>query len=370
MKDCHKKLLTIIKSFFILTTILVIFNILIVLLGLYKTNSIQKNIDNQNVYFKLQQMTSPFNVPLENYFELYSQLCNNSKFDYYECYLQYLEKLPESQYFYNYENESLQKNCEAALCIQISENLQNTNHLKCYAGKLFAEKDFQYVDATIPIILGYEYRNLFEIGSCFSAIYLYDTYTFEVIGILEKDSRIYNMTSNIYLDKYIIMPSFNVLQITPETETDGTRIHYANKTSGLLVTSKNHFTEISNYITQLLSNTECGNYSIDISPIEYIIIEKIGIDIRKLIFYLFLILLIFNIFYYKHIKKSEQIIINNRILFICTELVGSYLIFFILYRAFLYLVLVKTDIKVFIIWGIFIVISKKIYIPRQKKKSV
>lgn len=348
--------------------ILIGLNFLVILFGLYKENLAQETIDNEHVYFKLQQESNPFDIPLENYRELYSQLCDNPEFDYYECYSQYLELLPESQCFYDYENESLRESCDAALCIQISKNLQNINDWKCFTGRLLDAKDFQYDGDIIPVVLGYEYRNLFQTGSRFSAMYLYSTYTFEVVGILEKDSRIYNMFSNICLDKYIVMPSFNILQMSQELE--GISIHYANKTSGLLVASKNNFADVSNYIKQLLFDAECGDYSIDVSPVKYIIAEKIGIGIEKLIVCLFVLFLIFHIFYYKHVKKAEWYITNNRILFMCSEFAGSCLIFLILYQTFLYSVLLKTDIRAFAALGIFIAVSKYIYLPAKNAETV
>ena len=119
-----------------LTVFLIILSFLLWFFGLYKTNTMEESIDREHVYFQLQQESSPFSVPLEKYMELYAQLCNNSRYDYYECYLQYLQKLPASQEFFDYETEALSENCEAALCIQVSENLQANNHLECYPGRL------------------------------------------------------------------------------------------------------------------------------------------------------------------------------------------------------------------------------------------
>ena len=86
-----------------LTVFLIILSFLLWFFGLYKTNTMEESIDREHVYFQLQQESSPFSVPLEKYMELYTQLCNNSRYDYYECYLQYLQKLPASQEFFDYE---------------------------------------------------------------------------------------------------------------------------------------------------------------------------------------------------------------------------------------------------------------------------
>lgn len=343
----------------------VILFFLLTLFNLYKENIIEESIDDKHVYFDLQQESNPFSSPLEKYFELYSQLCNNPLYDYYECYLQFLQGLPISQSFFDYETESLSENCQAALCIQISENLQKSNNFKCYTGRLLNSGDYQFNGGTIPIILGYEYRNLFQLGSQFSATYLYNVYTFEVVGILEKNSKIYNPIEIIYLDKYIIMPSFNVLKF-PES-IEGISIHYANKTSGLLLSQKNDFVYVSNYIKQLLSNAGCGNYSINISPVKYSIMEKVGISIEWFIICLSIIAFISGISYIKYIRKEKKYITQNRLLFTCAEFISSFLLFTIMYKLFLSLIILKIDLKIFLIYEMFVVVIQNIILIFREK---
>lgn len=194
---------------------------------------------------------------------------------------------------FDYETEALSDNCQAALCIQISENLQKSNHFECNIGRLFNDEDYLFNGGTVPVILGYEYGNLYSLGTRFSATYLYDEYTFEVVGILEKDSKIYNPIEMIYLDKYIMMPSFHVLE-SPEN-IEGLRIHYANKTSGLIVSGKNDFAYVSDSVKQLLSNAGCGNYSTNISPVKYSIKGKMGIGMEWFIICLLLAVFISGI---------------------------------------------------------------------------
>lgn len=66
---------------------------------LYKENRAEERMDSEHVYFDLQQESSPFSSSVEEYTELYAQLCSSSLYDYYECYPQYLEGLPVSQSF-------------------------------------------------------------------------------------------------------------------------------------------------------------------------------------------------------------------------------------------------------------------------------
>lgn len=354
-----------------LTVFLIILSFLLWFFGLYKTNTMEESIDREHVYFQLQQESSPFSVPLEKYMELYTQLCNNSRYDYYECYLQYLQKLPASQEFFDYETEALSENCEAALCIQVSENLQADNHLECYAGRLLTDKDYQFRGGMIPVVLGYEYRDVFPLGAQFSADYLYDMYTFEVVGILEKDANICNPLQIIYLDKYIMMPSFDILEVPDDME--GISIHYANKTSGLMISPKEDFAYTSSDIEQLLSNAECGDYSISISPVKYSIKEKTGIGIEWFIACLFIALLIAGIFYLRYIRKEKSSITQNIYIFTCAELLSSFLLFLIFYILLLYLRILRINIKAFFLCGIIVgiiqILILKIHILDKMKKT-
>lgn len=355
----------ILNASFRLSIFFVTLSCLLTLFDLYKENGIGESIDEKHVYFDLQQESSPFSVPLEKYRELYARLCNDSAYDYYECYLQYLDRLPASLEFFDCETQELTENCQGALCIQISENLQNDSHFECYAGRLLKGEDYQFRGGTIPIILGYEYVDLFQLGSQFTATYLYNVYTFEVVGILEKDSMIQNSMQIIYLDKYIIMPSFNVLEL-PEN-TDGIQIHYANKTSGLAVSEKDDFAYVSNDIKQLLSVAECGDYSMNISPVKYFIKGKTGINLEWFIIGLFIAVVISGTWYLKYMKKEKKYITRSKPLFTCAELVSGFLFYAILYILLLRLLILKIDIKTFLICEIFVVMIRNIIFTFQER---
>ena len=343
----------------------ILFSFSLTFFRLYKVNQKEERMDNKHVYFDLQQESSPFSVPLEKYYALYAQLCDHFNGDYYECYLQYLEEMPASHRFFDYETEALSENCQAALCVQISENLQKSNDLKCDAGRLLNSDDYQFRKDTVPVILGYEYRDLFPLGSQFSATYLYNVYTFEVVGILEKNSKIDNPLETIYLDKYIIMPSFHVLEF-PENR-EGICIHYANKTSGILIARKEDFTTVSNDLKQILSNAECGNYSVNISPVKYSVMDKTGIRIEWFLILLFAAAFISAVSYIKYVCKEKKDIMQNILLFTCAEFVCSFLLFTILYQLFLHLFLPKTVFALFFVFDLFIIFIQNVILIFQKK---
>ena len=176
---------------------------------------------------------------------------------------------------------------------------------------------------------------------------------------------IQNPGATILLDKYVIMPGFNVCSMPQENA--GITIHYANKTSGCLVAPIEKFTETSNYIKQLLLDQKCGYYTIDVFPVKYNVIEKTGFDIVSFIIGLLIIFLVFHILYYRHIKKTKKYIIKNRILFVCAELAGTGLLFLTMYYAFSFLISMKMDMGILGIFGIFVIVTKYVYLPTGRE---
>ena len=117
--------------------------------------------------------------------------------------------------------------------VQIGPDVLKDFGVALQEGRAFQPTDYVLgEDKRIPVIIGADWSGTLKTGDSFEAEYLYDTYQFDVVGILQSQSMIY-MTNRIYLlDQDIIMPSFAV---TDEALiTDGLKIHYANKASGVM----------------------------------------------------------------------------------------------------------------------------------------
>lgn len=354
MKKAAGKIMMVICASFVMAMILLSLNCLVNIAELYRLNMVQERGDKEHVYFDLQQESSPFDITMESYLDLYSKLCNDLDATYYECYTQYLEQLPAHTYFYDYESENLTNNCEATLCAQISKNLQADMGLKCMSGRIFEEQDFKYVGEYIPIIVGYGYRDVLPVDTQFTATYLYDEYRFKVIGILNENSKICTPISKIYLDTYIIMPSFNVEAV--DGETKGIKIHYANKTSGIVVSDKVQFKENLHEIKKILSAAKCGDYSVNVSPIKYSFIAKTQFSIDKIMIALVCILILLIIIFLKYMKWRRRHI-NNKVLFVGLELAGGYLIFYIIHTLFVSSLFTKIHISICLLFEIIFLVT-------------
>ena len=105
----------------------------------------------------------------------------------------------------------------AAEAIQIFESFLDLFPLEIADGRGFIESDFRYMkDRRIPVIMGSEYKELFETGDIFEGYYLFERVSFEVIGIAKSGNSFYHPAVGPALyDRYIIMPFERVTNDSP-----------------------------------------------------------------------------------------------------------------------------------------------------------
>ncbi len=315
------------------------------LFGFWKIYTGDKSQDGETVYISLQQESNPFNIPLANYEKLYEKLTGSKDFSYYECYMQYLEGLPKEKSFFDYEDGTFKNGADTAQCVQVSQNLQSQVNLSCAEGRLFEEIDFEYANGTIPVLAGYGYQDSMSVGSEFTAAYLYQEYKFQVVGILSENAGIDTLDKNIDLDEYIVMPSFSLS--AADEETDAMKIHYANKTSGVAICNREEFRENWKMIESFLSESECGEYTMNITPMRYNIQAKTGIGIvgwTVLLGILFVLIMgIYGIWNHRSRQTRAHAYM---------ELAGCYLLSYGIYRIVLSQVYPKLTLALWIIFGI------------------
>lgn len=96
--------------------------------------------------------------------------------------------------------------------IQMSRNLKETFNLEMDLGNYFSKDDFILKEKPYcNVILGYEYKDYFNVDDNIKAEYLGREFNFRVIGFLKKDTNIVRNNNVINLDRYICMPAFTEL---------------------------------------------------------------------------------------------------------------------------------------------------------------
>ncbi|WP_316316324.1 hypothetical protein [Clostridium baratii] len=132
-----------------------------------------------------------------------------------------------------------------------------------YEGRVFSEDDYVLKSTSdkLPIILGNDYKDIFKIGDEIEFEYAEKPFKGTVIGILKKDSNIYNSNTELtYLNDQIIIPLVN-LGYVPTNEID--KLFQANIYNSMLTGA--------NIIADVNAN------NIEISKLIYSLCTKYGI---------------------------------------------------------------------------------------------
>ena len=167
-----------------------------------------------------------------------------TELDYYEINSQFLEitnpKI-EDKFLYGFEYgdteswEDANKTIYPTKCLQISKNCFDRFELEVEKGRIFSDDDMEYERSKIPIIVGHEYNEVLDIGDLLKGVYIQNEFTYEVIGVLGEGSNIDLGGQEVSLDRYLVMPSFNMEEDPVDKEDDMFQVrHYANKLSGKL----------------------------------------------------------------------------------------------------------------------------------------
>lgn len=148
--------------------------------------------------------------------DFYNELGNNSLIEYYEEIEQPVEvdEFKATEIFrYGYEEQFESDEIKQIL---LNYNSWHNNNLceKNIEGDDLKKSDFvQENYEEIPVILGYEYRDYYNIGDTMDVTLSTDVFGhYKVIGIMNKDTSIWVNDNLVYLDRYIIAPALTIQQ--------------------------------------------------------------------------------------------------------------------------------------------------------------
>lgn len=148
--------------------------------------------------------------------DFYNELGNNSLIEYYEEIEQPVEvdEFKATEIFrYGYEEQFESDEIKQIL---LNYNSWHNNNLceKIIEGDDLKKSDFvQENYEEIPVILGYEYRDYYNIGDTMDVTLSTDVFGhYKVIGIMNKDTSIWVNDNLVYLDRYIIAPALTIQQ--------------------------------------------------------------------------------------------------------------------------------------------------------------
>ena len=255
------------------------------------------------IFFSLQHESSPFSVDIQNFRQLQKELLDTEWYEYYEIYGQPL--FLEENIFQDKENDWKTDDGKHIInAVQIGQNVCDDFGIEIYKGREFIKSDFLYKSKEkLPILIGYEWVNKLSIGDIVCVEYLYDTYECVVIGVLAPESMIYMTNKTYLLDNCIVMPSFEVLQ--GSNITDGLKIHYANKVSGIIKAEKGKERQAIKYLNSCIKNTSTGKYSWYSTLIDINLRHTFHVGIYEILFMDIVVCFLINVFMRRKIRRNK-----------------------------------------------------------------
>ena len=140
----------------------------------------------------------------------------------------------------------------AAEAVQVTENFFDLFPLQVAEGRGFTDDDYDYLGkGRIPVILGTTYKETFSIGDTFEGYYIFERFTFEVIGFAEGGRVFYSSGDRmpVSYDRYIIMPFASISE-----DSEINRIILLQQICGL-ITDGDGRQEALNQVNELLAET-------------------------------------------------------------------------------------------------------------------
>lgn len=260
-------------------TLLICF--MIIAIGSYLIHIDNKTLqkDKGYVFFSLQQESSPFAADIREYQKLEKELQATALYKYYEIYAQPI--YVEENTFPNAANLTPADSGYMLDAVQIGQEVCHDFGIELLSGRGFMKDDFLLGnDRRIPVLIGNGLTEYMTVGDSFPAEYLYDTYECVVIGTLRQDSVIY-MSNWIYpLENAVVMPGFELADNS--AVTDGIKIHYANKVSGVIRAEKGKEKQARSYFASCIENTATGDYSWNATLFDSNLREKLHVGIYEI----------------------------------------------------------------------------------------
>lgn len=170
--------------------------------------------------------------------------------------INYEEGLSNKSVF-EYENEILY----ATKALQVSPSFFEEYNIKISIGQPFSESDYIYNEnKAIPVLLGMEYKDMFEIGDIIESYYIVDKLSFEVKGFIAEDTFFYSKFDNnmISCNRYMITPA-----LIFETANELSRIVLLQKLTGIISSSVG-YEETVDMFESYMQDTNVDNLDLNI----------------------------------------------------------------------------------------------------------
>lgn len=177
--------------------------------------------------------------------EFYNKLNDEDKFSYLSLKEHYIsinsEMVPNESKIINFNNEYGLEKIEdkeytMVKSIQMNQKSFDFFDLEVSEGRVWNSNDFKY-NGCIPILLGSNYKSVFNVGDKIEIGYFGTKFNAEIIGFIKADSNVLgNGNIQMYLNEYILLPHIN---FEDSISRDFQEIVYFMMLEGYIVTEDN-----------------------------------------------------------------------------------------------------------------------------------
>ena len=194
---------------------------------------------------KLKDMKYAYNQlsSLKEYYEVTSQFLYIPDFPLEDHFLYLYEEGHSEDSKYLLEQGGSSTLISAVKTVQISDNCADVFSISTQEGRMLTQEDMSSLcknipDQTLPILVGADYADSLQIGDRIESLYIQKNISLEVVGILTPNSHITLYGYPLYLNRYIVMPSFVCSEPVDEADYIFQVRHYANKLAGFFPQEK------------------------------------------------------------------------------------------------------------------------------------
>lgn len=135
-------------------------------------------------------------------------------------------------------------------CISMDQDAWDLYDLSLSEGNEFAGTDYSLTEKKLPLILGSEFKEYYDIGDEIPLLYFYEEWTGVVQGFLEDDEVIKQDWTEYSLDTRILVPSFKEVSDKIGEELQK-RITYAQLDAYVLLEDKSEYSKVNREIKKL-----------------------------------------------------------------------------------------------------------------------
>lgn len=236
---------------------------------------IQKVYNGKNFYSVIDSLYNPseFSNFRKNHNNInrigtfYNSLTTSSLFDFISAFCQPIpikDFRGSEQFLYN-SDQFIKAHSDIPLnikCFQLNQSAFCFHNLAINNGLSFVWDDIDYSTGKIPIVLGSNYKDIYDIGDCLFGNFYSKDFKFEITGFLTPNTFVYYKGNpEFYLDDYILLPYPKRCELVDATNFKFESILYFAMINGDLATTATK-KDLLDEIKQIANNTGFIEFSV------------------------------------------------------------------------------------------------------------